>query len=91
MSQWYVYMLQCADGTYYTGVTTDIARRLGEHNGEGVGHRGAKYTKARRPVVLVYEEVASDRSEAQQREAALRRLSRVEKEGLANKIKVQFY
>jgi putative endonuclease len=83
MSQWYVYMLRCADGTYYTGVTTDITRRIREHNGEVGGALGAKYTKARRPVSLVYEEMAMGRSEAQQREAAIRRLSRGEKEELA--------
>ena len=83
MSPWYVYMLQCADGTYYTGVTTDVARRVREHNGEGGPQRGAKYTKARRPVRLVYEEVAVDRSTAQKREHALRQLSRTEKEKLA--------
>ena len=75
-----VYLLECADGTFYTGVTTDMARRLTEHN-EGV--RGAKYTKARRPVTVVYQEAASSRSEAQKREYVLRHLSRVEKQRLA--------
>lgn len=54
---WYVYMVRCSDDTYYTGVTTDLTRRIAEHNGEmGGGKRGAKYTKARRPVQLVYQE-----------------------------------
>ncbi len=88
MSQWYVYMLRCADGTYYTGVTTDVARRVTEHNGEGAKGRGAKYTKARQPVSLVYSEVAENRSLAQSREAALRRLSRGEKEEIAKLGKV---
>ena len=75
-----VYLLKCADGTFYTGVTTDMARRLVEHN-EGV--KGAKYTKARRPVTVAYQEAASSRSEAQKREYVLRHLSRVEKQRLA--------
>jgi putative endonuclease len=85
MSQWYVYMLQCADGTYYTGVTTDVSRRVSEHNGKGSPGRGAKYTQARRPVELVYSEAAKGRSVAQQREYALRQLSRTEKQTLAER------
>ncbi len=82
MSQWYVYMLRCADGTLYTGVTTDLKRRVAEHNVEGAAGKGAKYTKARRPVVLAYSETMLDRSAAQMREHALRQLSRAEKEKL---------
>ncbi|MDB5195509.1 MAG: Excinuclease subunit domain protein [Parcubacteria group bacterium] len=74
-----VYLLECADGTFYTGVTTDMARRLREHN---EGARGAKYTKARRPVKLVYQEVSASRSEAQKREYVLRILPRLEKKAL---------
>jgi putative endonuclease len=85
MSQWYVYMLRCNDGTYYSGVTTDLVRRLKEHNGEGAAGKGAKYTKARRPVRLAYSEATSDRSSAQKREHALRQLTRAEKEKLANR------
>lgn len=80
---WFVYMLRCSDDTLYTGVTTDPARRLAEHNGEGASGKGAKYTKARRPVALVYQEEVSDRSSAQSREAALRHLSRSDKLRLA--------
>ena len=72
-------MLRCADGTLYTGVTTDLVRRLVEHNGEGGKGKGAKYTKARRPVKLVYQESVTDRSAAQIKEAALRNLTRAEK------------
>ena len=79
-------MVRCADDTLYTGVTTDLARRVKEHNGEGVKDKGAKYTKARRPVVLVYSEEIEDRSKAQIREAKLRRLSREEKIKLAKTI-----
>lgn len=82
-TSWFVYILKCADGSLYTGVTTDIDRRLKEHNGEGAKSKGAKYTKARRPVILVYQESALDRSTAQIREAQLRKLSKIEKEKLA--------
>lgn len=70
-----VYILQCADGTLYTGWTTDMERRLQAHN----SGQGAKYTRGRRPVRLAYREEQPTRSEAQRREAAIRRLSRVEK------------
>jgi putative endonuclease len=75
-------MLSCADDSLYTGVTTDIKRRLREHNGELVG-KGAKYTKTRRPVTVAYVETVIDRSTAQIREAQLRKLSRAEKQKLA--------
>lgn len=70
-----VYILECADGTLYTGWTTDLERRLRAHN----SGQGAKYTRGRRPLRLVYREEQSDRSAAQRREAAIRRLSRVDK------------
>jgi len=73
--EWYVYILVCGDGTLYTGVTTDLARRTAQHN----AGRGAKYTAARLPVRLAYSEHCPDRSLAQKREAALKRLSRREK------------
>lgn len=72
---WYVYLLRCADDTLYTGCTTDPQRRLEQHN----AGRGAKYTRARRPVTLVYVEQAEDHSQALRREAALKCLSRKEK------------
>ena len=84
MSHWFVYMLLCADGTFYTGVTTDVMRRLREHNGELAG-KGAKYTSARRPVSLVYSEEASNRSTAQIREHIVRSLSRQGKSQLVAK------
>ena len=74
---WQVYLLQCADQSLYAGVTTDLVRRLQQHNGQLAG--GARYTKARRPVALVWSEVCDSRSDAQQREHALRRLSRQQK------------
>jgi len=72
-------MMRCADGTFYTGVTTDVTRRAAEHNGEAGKAKGARYTASRRPVRVVYTEKAKDRSAAQSREAALRRLSREDK------------
>ena len=72
MTQWYVYILRCSDNSLYTGVTTDCERRLHEHNHTA---RGAKYTRARRPVELAYSEAAESRSAAQQREAQIKRLT----------------
>ena len=74
---WHVYMLRCADGTLYTGVARDLDRRLLQHSGERAG--GPKYTRGRRPVQLVWSEPAPDRSSAQQREAAIKRLKRRDK------------
>lgn len=74
---WWVYLLRCADGSLYTGITTDLARRLAEHNGEGGG--GARYTRSRRPVQLAYAEAAASRAEAARREAAIKRLDRARK------------
>lgn len=73
---WWVYLLRCADGTLYAGITTDLERRLAEHNGEGPG---ARYTRSRRPVELVYAEPAASRAEAARREAAIKRLDRAQK------------
>lgn len=72
---WYVYLLRCADDTLYAGCTNDPQRRLQQHN----AGQGAKYTRSRRPVTLVYLEQAEDHSQALRREAALKRLSRKEK------------
>ena len=74
---WWVYILRCADGSLYTGITTDVARRVAEHNGEG--GLGARYTRSRRPVQLVYAEAAANRAEAARREAAIKRLDRPRK------------
>lgn len=80
--KWYVYMLRCADGTIYTGISTDVDRRVREHN---LGGRlGARYTRARLPVVLIYTEKSADRSSASKREAALRRLDHQTKVGLCS-------
>ena len=79
-SKWYVYIVRCADNSLYTGVATDLARRINEHNADD--RLGARYTRARRPVQLVYSEVCNGRSQAQQREYAIRKLSRAQKESL---------
>lgn len=73
--QWFVYVLRCADGTLYTGITTELERRVRQHNA-GVG---ARYTSSRGPVELVYSEPASDRSAAGRREAEIKKLSRADK------------
>ncbi len=73
-----VYILQCRDGTLYTGITTDLNRRVREHN-RGTG---AKYTRSRRPVTPVYREVQPDKSAALKREASIKAMSRQQKLGL---------
>ena len=72
---WTVYMLRCGDGSLYTGITNDLPRRLVRHR----AGTASAYTRARRPVSLVFQERQPDRSAALRREAAVRRLSRVEK------------
>jgi len=71
----FVYMIQCKDGTLYTGWTTDVAARINAHN-EGTG---AKYTKGRGPVSLLYTESFDNKPDALRREMAIKKLSRVEK------------
>ena len=72
---WFVYILLCRDGTLYTGATTDLNHRLARHN----AGRGAKYTRGRRPVRLVYWEPCTDRPAALRRERAIKALPRGEK------------
>jgi len=79
-SQWFVYLARCADSSLYTGVTTDCQRRELEHNGQGKA--GARYTKTRRPVQIVWSEPHPDRSSACKREAAIKKISRRDKLGL---------
>ena len=74
---WLVYLLLCADGSLYAGVTTDMVRRLRQHNGELCG--GSRYTRARQPVSLVWTQTATDRALAQQLEARVKKLSRADK------------
>ena len=77
MSTWFVYVVRCADDSLYTGITTDIDRRIQEHN-RATG-KGAKYTRQRQPVVLVYSEQIDSRAAATRRELVIKRLSRAEK------------
>lgn len=77
-SVWYLYMLRCKDGTLYTGITTDIQKRLDAHR----SGKGAKYTRGRGPLELVYSEVCGNHSEALKRELEIKALSREKKEQL---------
>lgn len=75
---WQVYMILCTDGTLYTGITSDVERRLSEH----AGRCGAKYFRGRKPRQVVYLEGGHTRSSASQREAAIKRMRRMEKNRL---------
>jgi putative endonuclease len=76
MKMWHVYILQCADKTLYTGITVDLTRRLEEHNSSRLG---AKYTRARRPVKIVYSKKFRNRSAVSRAESRIKKLSREEK------------
>nr|WP_228723335.1 GIY-YIG nuclease family protein [Desulfosediminicola flagellatus] len=78
---WYVYMVRCADTSLYTGVTTDFKRRLLEHNSR---KEGARYTRSRQPVSLVYIEFCANRSTACRREYQVKHLTKKTKEALIN-------
>ena len=83
---WYVYILKCSDNTFYTGITTDLKRRLYEHNNSKLG---AKYTKGRRPVFLIYSRKKNNKSEASREELRIKKLSREKKKILiANKLRI---
>lgn len=75
IEQWFVYILECADNSLYTGSTNNLEKRLAKHN----SGKGAKYTRAHLPVKIVYSEKLANRSEANIREAAIKKLSRQEK------------
>ena len=75
-SGWFVYILECKDKTLYTGITTNLEKRLEQHNSSP---DGAKYTRARRPVKMVYNESHINRSEATKREYEIKKLSRLDK------------
>ena len=77
MDNWLMYVVRCSDGSLYAGVTKNLKRRILEHN---YGMRGAKYTRSRRPVEVVYEEECSDHSVALKKEWAFKKLSKVKKE-----------
>ena len=83
MSDSFVYIVECCDGSYYTGWTTDVEARVKTHN----SGEGAKYTRSRLPVKLVYFEQLENRSAALKREAAIKKLTRVQKEKLITESK----
>jgi len=85
MSAWYVYMVRCADNSLYTGVALDLDKRIQEHNSND--KLAARYTRARRPVKLVYHEKFASRSEAQSRECALKKLPKPDKEKIVSACK----
>lgn len=78
---YYVYIVRCSDNSLYTGITTDINRRIHEHNET---KKGAKYTKSRRPVSLVYSALIGDRSSAQKEEYRIKKLSKIKKQELVD-------
>ncbi len=78
---WFVYILRCSDGSLYTGVTTNLYRRVNEHNNS---NKGAKYTRTRQPVELVWSAECDSRSEAMKREASIKKLDRPKKLLLVN-------
>ncbi len=79
---WDLYIIECADKTYYTGITTNIDRRIAQHN----AGTGAKYTKGRTPVSLVYTESFKDRSQASKRELEIKSFSKAQKKILIDSI-----
>lgn len=79
MKNWTLYILECSDGTFYTGITNDLPARLSAHE----AGTGAKYTRGRGPFVLRYSEDCEDRAQASRREMEIKKLSRAEKQALA--------
>ena len=80
MSDWYLYLVRCRDGSLYTGIATDVARRFAQHSGEGSA--GSKYLKGRGPLTLVFKEKLGSKSLALQVERRVKKLSKANKEDL---------
>ena len=80
--EWYMYVILCFDNSFYCGITTNLQKRLKQHNGVIKG--GAKYTRSRRPCKYIYKEAAQNRSDALKKEAAFKKLSRKQKEKYIN-------
>jgi putative endonuclease len=80
-TEWHIYVVRCADRTLYTGIARDLQARITQHN----TGRGAKYTRSRRPVTLVYQEAAADRSAALRREHEIKRMAPQAKRALVAK------
>ena len=87
MRMYHLYILQCADGTLYTGITVDLARRIDEHNSSRLG---AKYTRARRPVKLVFSKRFRNRSTASRGEAKIKKMTREEKMAMIRDHRIEF-
>lgn len=85
--EWHVYIASCRDGTLYTGITTDLCRRLAAHNS---GKGGARYTRSRRPVTLVFSEPADSRSTAAQREWQIKKMTVAQKLALIQLQQIPF-
>jgi len=85
--QWYVYLVRCADNSLYCGVTTDVTRRIDEHN--HCNKLAAKYTRVRRPVILAYQQPCASKQVAYQQEYAIKKLSKLQKENLVLTFKKQ--
>ncbi len=83
-SPYTLYILRCSDNTYYTGITSELDRRVQEHN---TSPKGAKYTRSRRPVELVYHEECMDKSSALKREKEIKKLTRAKKNTLVSSAK----
>ena len=79
---WLIYILECRDGSFYCGITNNIEKRLKQHKGEIIG--GAKYTRSHWPCKLVYKEKSASRSQASQREAIIKKMTKDEKQALIN-------
>ena len=84
---WYVYILRCADNSLYTGIAMDVDKRIKQHN--GIDNKGAKYTRNRQPVRLVYQEPSNSRSAASKREHAIKTLKKSQKELLVDLYQVE--
>lgn len=83
-SLWYLYLVRCANGHLYTGVTTDVARRFSEHQSGGI--KSAKYLRGKGPLTLMYQEQVGTRSDALKREIAVKKLSRAQKLALIESV-----
>ena len=87
MNEWFLYMIRCADGSIYTGITTDVERRFKEHS----TGRGSRYLKGRGPLRIVYRETVGTRSEALKLEARIKKMKKTEKESLITNGNLTFF
>ena len=86
--KWLIYILECGDGSLYCGITNNLEKRLKQHKGEIIG--GAKYTRSHWPCKLVYKEKSASRSQASQREAIIKKMSKDEKQALINLVSEKY-